>query len=316
MHNPLGVTTPAAPEKIYTNANYNPISSKIIDVLNYMTKKGMINLKYIYASPVIQSFRLEGTIYIEQLFSLDDLHREIDNAIYQFLDEHADYNVEIFLSNIIDKIENFPGVDHADVKFVPDIPVISSPGSTFYYPKTGSYNPIDKQGADAATIYSTVNGILASYFNVSGDISNFAGSWESFIGYTQSLSPDQIFSSTGTHTNLTITERQFISVLAKQIYNALVAAIGASGSLVTKFQDLPDFVTFISDLHKDLSWLIRSNMIESNGNIAPEYTTSTNSFGVVTKTLKRGGYSLGNEIVKINLEATINNAPVLIYQYK
>lgn len=322
MHNAADLRAPAIAIKIDTNVNQNTISAKIVEVLDYMSKKGMITLKYIYASPIIQSFRLAGNIYIEQLFSIDDLHRQINNAIYQFLDEHADYKVEVFLSNIIDIIENFPGVDHADVKFEPDIPVISqagSPRSTFYYPIPGSYDPIDKYGTDTTTIFSTVNSKLNTYFTMGSDLSDFENSWRSFINYTRSLSPDQIY-DIQSYTNFKLTERKFLSELSKQIYDDLVTAIGASTSSITKFQDTPDFVTLISDLHKDLTWLIRSNMIESNGNIAPEYEISTNDFGVITKKLLRGGYSLGNEIVKINLEATpiINNTatPVLIYQYK
>lgn len=312
-------TTAAIAEKQYININYNHISKKIMDVVDYLYKRGMITMKYIYSSPTIQSFRLAGNIYAEQLFSLDDLHRQINNAIYEFCDEHADFNVNMYLSNIIDIIENFQGINHADVRFEPDIPMPGAslaPQSTFYYP--ANYLPVDSYGADAPAIYGVVNSTLNNHLNISAsDLAPlpFRGSWETFINETRSMTPDEIQIAENTSLSA-VNEREFLSVIISDMYNGLVSALGASSDDITKFQDTNDFITMVSDIHKDLSWLIRSNMIDSNGNIAPEYRTTTNMFGVNTKTLLRGGFSLGNEIAKLNLEATSNNAPVLIYQYK
>jgi hypothetical protein len=50
-------------------------------------------------------------------------------------------------------------------------------------------------------------------------------------------------------------------------------------------------------------------MIDSNGNISPEYTISLNNFNTEIKTYLRGGYSIGCEITKFDLSN-------LNYQYK
>jgi len=313
----LSATAPA--EKQNININYNYISQKIMDVIAYLYKRGMITLKYIYCSPTIQSFRLAGNVYAEQLFSIDDLHKQINNAIYEFCDEHADFNVNLYLSNIIDIIENFQGIDHADVRFEPDIPMPGatlSPQTTFYYP--GNYLPIDSHGTDAPTIYGVVNTTLNTELGIAApDLSPipFRGSWETFINDTRTMTPDEIQISSNP-TLSAVNEREFLSVIISDMYDGLVSALGASTDTETKFQDTNDFITMVSDIHKDLTWLIRSNMIDSNGNIAPEYNITTNVFGVNTKTLFRGGFSLGNEIAKLNLEATSNTVPALIYQYK
>jgi hypothetical protein len=53
-----------------------------------------------------------------------------------------------------------------------------------------------------------------------------------------------------------------------------------------------DFVKVIGQIHKDLSYIIKLNMIDGHGNIEEEYDTNRNYV--------RGGYSLGSEIVKLN----------------
>lgn len=62
-----------------------------------------------------------------------------------------------------------------------------------------------------------------------------------------------------------------------------------------------DFVKVIGKIHKDLSYIIKLNMLDSHGNIEDEYD--------INRQYVRGGYSLGSEIVKVSL-ATLN------YEYK
>jgi hypothetical protein len=101
--------------------------------------------------------------------------------------------------------------------------------------------------------------------------------------------------------NLNLTnERLFLMEIIKGIYDSL-EGIHSSTNNEIFFRDSQDFLTVVSDIHKDLTWLIRQNMIDANGNIAPQYTTSLNQYGVSNKTYLRGGYSIGCEIVKINL---------------
>lgn len=53
-----------------------------------------------------------------------------------------------------------------------------------------------------------------------------------------------------------------------------------------------DFIKAVTKIHKDLSYIIKLNMIDSFGNIEVEYDNENNYV--------RGGYSLGSEIVKIS----------------
>ncbi len=340
LHDASGITDKAYAVKMYINTNYNFISDEITQVINTLSKKGQITIKYIYASPVIQGFRLAGIIYVEQLFSLDDLHREVNNAIYQFLDTNADFNVDVHLSNIINVIEEFPGIAHADVYLQPDIPYPTTTSNTsyrttFFFPILNMYETINAYSdADQQIIIDCTIRMLQSYFyrNTAEAIYIYnEETWREFIDWSRTLNPDQIYENiyyvnnyldTRPYSLATLTERNYLVLMTNELYKLLndtTFGFGPSDTLVTKFQDTPTFMNLISDIHKDLTWIIRSNMIDSNGNIAPEYTTTQNSFGVDTKTLKRGGYSLGCEIIKVNLEATSSSTATpyyLNYQYK
>lgn len=327
------------------NINGNLISSKILEVYNYLTQRGQITIRYLYASPLTHSFRLTGTIYVDQLFSVDDLHREVNNAVYQFLDTKTDFNVPIYKSNIIDIIENFDGIDHADVNILPDIPFpVKDPSYrvTFFFPYAAYYTTINKYGVEAEAIYICVFKTLNKYFGrtfatdpgdaIASVMNGEARSiWSTYITVARGYTPDNLQEMNGTiptepypdppypsHPYLKkTTERYFLDTIVKFMYDTMVTDLGASGD-VTKFQDTSDFITLVSDLHKDLLWTIRCNMIDVNGNIAPQYAITTNTFGLDTKTLERGGYTLGCEIAKLNLESVSqeNNTPYLNYLYK
>jgi hypothetical protein len=277
-------------------------------------------MKYIYVSPIIQSFRATGTVYVNQLFSTDDLKKQANNAVYKFLDDNADFNVPIYKSNITEIIEDLNGISHVDIKFEPDIPypvlrsVDPSYRSTFYFSVPGLYPPIDDNGGlYVDIIYSAIDLIIYSYFIIAYD----EPSWRAFIELTRTMTPDEIQSGS-VHGIKTMTERYFLSNFVKDVYDRLNLNIGISNDTVTHFQDTSAFITVMSDIHKDLSWVIRSNMIDSNGNIAPEYTITTNTIGSNTKTLDRGGFSLGGEIAKINFNSVSvsTQSPYLNYQYK
>lgn len=326
MHDATDDLDPAIADKIYINLNGNYLSSKIEEVLSFIAEKGMITTRYVYVSPLIQSFRAKGTVYVNQLFSLDDLRKQANNQTYKFLDDNADFNVPVYKSNIIEIIEKFNGIQHVDITFEPDIPLPIvddaeiSYRTTFYFPVPGKYDTVDKYGDYASLIYDDVYAILLSYFPpVEENPTSQETYWRAYIEASRLLTPDEIQDDqTENDTKKFITERYFLTTIVNEIYTKLKDDIGTSRE--TTFPDTTDFVTMISDIHKDLSWIIRSNMIDSHGNIAPEYHLSTNVFGVNVKTLERGGFSMGNEIAKINFDAVSVELepyePYLSYEYK
>jgi hypothetical protein len=315
--------------KDYTN-------SRIMTVLDLLAKRSQVTAKHIYVSPILQNFNIVGNVYINQLSDKAYLNRRINNEIYKFLDTHNDYNVPVYKSNIIQILEDFTGVDHADINFQPKIEMPSTAldinRRTFFYPVAGEYAPVvaykypPPDAAEVNTIYACIRTSLTDFFNIDFD-GDYEYTWKQFINYTRTLTADtaqdytkgayneakgrydyQDNNSGYTNINL-INERLYLTEIIKDMYDDLVALLGVSSTYLTKFQDSQGFQTVISDIRKDLTWLIRQNMIDSHGNINAEYTSIVNQYGVSNNTYLRGGYSLGSEISKFDLSS-------LIYLYK
>jgi hypothetical protein len=279
----------------YTNTNMNLISGAIIDVLAKLNKRSQLTPKNVYLTPIIQSFKLVGDVYVNKLYDTDKSKQQVNNVLYKHLDTNTDYNSSISLGNLVGKIKESINIDSCNVKLEPLVPVPDK-YKTFFHSKTildvpaiGEYQPIDGQGDDALAIYQSFYYCLSSFFGQSLTNNNL---WENFI---QNLS-----SYSGLKNNLN--ERMFITELMKIIYDDLVVRLGPSISGNTKFQDKTEFLTVMSDIHKDVCWLIRNNMMDDSGNIDAQYETVNNDYGIPSKNYIKGGYSIGSEIPKISLE--------------
>ena len=339
-------------QKLWTNLNYSYISDKVAQVLALINKRAQITMKHVYVSPIIHNFDLYGKIYVNQLFDKEEVRREVNNSVYEFLNDNSDFNSSVFLSNLIDKIEENPGINNADVRLRPNEP--SNPsvpeGRTVnFYPIQGSYNRFNEWSQNTARAillgvateiysylgYNIIGGtynplsIIDVFFILGSNWTDYlAINWAAFIkggtttaGITISgitdMTPDQIYASstygayTGSDgsikTDRMFNEWKFITGFMKDIYDFLVTSLGESGTAdpnYTKFQDSEDFRLMMSDIHKDVSWIIRSLMLDKNNNIDYEYVKTTNQFGPDSRTYVRGGYSMGSEIPKITVTAT------------
>lgn len=76
-----------------------------------------ITTKSIYVSPVIRDFQLAGNIYLNPLVDKSSVEKKITNALYTYFSKNADFNTPIYISNVIEIIESFSEVHHADVYF-------------------------------------------------------------------------------------------------------------------------------------------------------------------------------------------------------
>ena len=89
------------------------------NVYTKLYERSQLTVKNVYVSPLIQDFDLQGTIYFNPLSDKVLAKKKIQNAIYSYLSNNADFNTPIYISTIIDIIESFSEVHHADVSFVP-----------------------------------------------------------------------------------------------------------------------------------------------------------------------------------------------------
>ena len=269
------------------------LSKKIVDIVDDLDSRSQVTIRNVYISPTIQTMKLAGTVYIKDLYDRPTEKTKIENDIYSWFNEIADFNNEIYISNITQIIEQYPSVIYADVRFVPDVP-INPDGGNFYngysHPSVQKY-PISNLHS---LLYSTINNTLSAYVEQSHSRTDYVTSAEKSFEYFSSAVQDYAFSW-----KYDITERSFLERFAGTLYNNLLSANGGS---FRDWANSDDFIKLISDIHKDYLKIIRYNMMDTLGNIAKD--TQINTDGSTIK----GGYSLGSEIVKVNI--------ALSYEYK
>lgn len=277
--------------KVNYTSNDSVISDNLYSLITKINKKSQLTVRNVYVSPIIQKFNLTGNIYVKQLADKEDLHRQIKNAIYKWLDVNADFDTSIYLSNIIEIIEQFPSVLNTDIKLEPYVPYNST---YFFNPSYDSRFEKAIYADEKTTIYWAFQRNIARYLQLAGivntDTTTITNVWENLSSFKT-----KIYENTNPFLR-NITERSFFTNLVKGIYNDLPVT-NLNG---TPFRDSLDFTDVISDIHKDLIYIIRYNMLDSNGNIAPEYKKELIN-GAEKSTWYKGGASLKNEIVKINI---------------
>ncbi len=215
----------------------NLMSTKITDVVDLLDVRSQVTLKDVYVSPLIQNFNLNGSIYVNRLADKNNLHTQIKNAIYTWLNTNADFNKNVYLSNIIEIIEGFVNVSYANVVLGAETIVTT--------PFNASTNSILNDA-----LYSDETDLVTD-----------------FQTYYNTLSA-----------NSDLTERIF-SEETKSLYDIL----SNDATVHTPFRDTQDFITVVSDIHKDMLNTIRTNIIDSNGNIS-QYTIGTEVPKIIVNT--------------------------------
>lgn len=332
----MGLSGLESIEIVYTTQE-NEMNGKIVSVINNLNQRSQVNVKNIYVSPIIQRFNLEGEIVIKALYDREEVKREITNQLYKWFDINADFNEPIYLSNIVEIIESNSAVLNANVKLVPE-DITKGPNNTanLYYDPDPTTNKI-------YTKY-TVNGVNKVANEVNNYLANYLGSDTSvtekeYRNFFTSTSISKTLYSNDMFLKNDINERTFFNNFAGGLYTRFkklkseqtcsgTAAIcggepnygrfiGLDANVVDKYgSDIvhdsvlhTDFEMIMEQIHKDLSYIIKLNMIDSYGNIDRE-VNSNNEY-------VRGGYSLGSEIVQIELNpvGSDDNA-LLTYRYK
>ena len=314
--------------------DYGFISGRITDLVKDLDTRSQVSVKSVYVSPILHRFNLVGDIYIKSLFDRDQTINEIKNSLYEWFDLNSDFNTPIFISNIINLIEDHPAVLNANVKLTPtDITsgiikdindARSNPNEWFenrvrFLGSAPRSIPIDKDRIPNIKILNILSKNLNEYLNKSSF--NQEELYRIFH-YTRVNSNNNVsvLEKNIYDINNYINERTFYLELTKNIYNDLIsnAELSNSDDPIVKFLGLTadnkakqlntyniesplvnsDFVGVMNEIHKDLSYIIMANMLDSYGNINAEYNDS----GVYI----RGGYSLESEIVQINIQDSLN----------
>jgi uncharacterized phage protein gp47/JayE len=285
------------------------LSQNILTVLNLLNERCQVTVNNIYVSPIIHNFELTGNVYLNALFDREKEKVEINNEIYKFLDTNADFNADIFVSNITEIIEKYPSVKYADIKLVPEI-ITGGPYfktgplddflASFIPQPIGYVYPTNSPGTAAIENYpwsNLINKIL-TYNIASSSFNNWNGT---SYQYDTSGASDLLVQSTDGTTLQNYefkwkkkqTTRNFFEVLAKDLFDSMK---NSANDEIIAFADSTNFNDLLSAMWKDSVYMIRFNMLNTKGNISQERDNSNNVI--------KGGYTVGSEIVKVNITAT------------
>lgn len=118
--NELGLSGMSSDKLIGTYTE--PLAEGIIQIINNIKKRSQVTVDTVYVSPIIEKFKLSGTVYVDSLYDLIVVQNQVNDAIYSFLDVNADFNTSVYISNITRLVESIAGIKYADISFVPEYP--------------------------------------------------------------------------------------------------------------------------------------------------------------------------------------------------
>ena len=277
-----------------------------------LEKRAQTTVRPLYISPIVQKFKLKGRVTIGALEDRNEVRRKINNNIYTWLNDNADFEVDIQKSPIIDIISN-------ETKEVKSTNVYFEPVRPVQLITTFASDPDIANGSlpsTSATLISTINSEIEDYLTDAGFAnvrSNETSANSSLLsiydvpsvsGATLVTSASTLPTSTSTTPGIwnnpysdgkfpdfwyeykahvrvgNISEYTFYNTLIKNIYNAInTAGLKDVGS--DPYEDSQYFKNLVYKLHNDLTPVIRTSMLDDEGNI--------------------NIYSLGNEVAQVDV---------------
>jgi hypothetical protein len=283
-------------EKVIDSINEIILSptSNITTVVNKLDNRSELTVKNVYISPIIQEFELQGEIYVQKLSDITTTKIKINNAIYEYLNEYADFDKPVYLSNIIDIIENFPEIVYTDLQLVPIIPPVDY---RLFHPLTDGdiamwwYGSSAHPGASASPIGGeTYDLVRLMYINR--------------CLYWLGVNPGSSASDLGSTTATFLTEDWFYNTFMKDIYKSCkliiyygplwyyhVKSIAHSGDtedvyieqsqLDKSYAESVYFLNVMARIHNDLIYKIKLNdMKDSEGATTRDIITYSMKFEI------------------------------------
>jgi len=215
-------------QKLYEQT-FEDISDNTLTVINSIQERSQVTTRAVYISPIIHNLVVSGTVYVNNLYDRESLRTELNNDVYEWLNINADFNEDIYKSNIIEIIEDSPGIRNVDMNF----------GAVALTPPAG---------------YSTFStAAIVSEIDSWPVVSDRSSIETIFIAYVNSITTNPTVTSGG--------ERWFLETWAKGFYDTLVA------QGYTSFADSTAFINLVTAVHKDFSVQIKNSLIDSQGNI-------------------------------------------------
>ena len=97
--------------------NNSDPSDKIVNVIDKLSKRASFSFRHVYASPLVKKIGMNGVVVVDDLYDIDQIKKEINNAIYKHLDKKVNFTTSIYKSKIVEIIEQFDGVRYTNFDF-------------------------------------------------------------------------------------------------------------------------------------------------------------------------------------------------------
>jgi hypothetical protein len=271
-------------------------SSKIGQVYSKLSTKSQMTVRNVYVSPIIHDIEITGTVYVNRLSDASTIGNNIKNTLYPYLNTNADFDLPIYMSNIIQNIESVDNVLYSNLGINWD----TNTNTIFGAERPASGAITLGESIQTAAIndpdiiaWCSVPSISATLLDQVSEC--FADIYtETIFGTSISTanSTGKYFTYYKTNDNLTtktnMTESWFNKVFLSALYNAtksrLANYIGTDG---LHFFDSEYFKNVIVKLHNTFAYIINYNLL-----------TGENKQDIIE-------YTLRNEIAKIKFNATI-----------
>jgi len=228
----LSGTAAVGPDAVLVSLTNN-LSQNIISVVDKLDTRAQITTRPIYLSSIIEKIKITGVVKINSLYDTETERTNFYDAIYKWADTTADFKINLYKSSVIEIIEQFTSVKYTNINFEADYP---TPVSTSAFYITGANKWVNNGFSNNAQK-------LYAYNLIDQKINDFL--------VDESL----------------ITKRYFLVTFAKNLYNAFK---NLGGNYAT-FVDTINFNNLISDINKDYIYIMRTNMLDDDGNIT-EYS--------------------------------------------
>jgi hypothetical protein len=250
-------------------------TSKIKLVLNKLNTRSEITVKNIYITPIINEFDLVGTVRIKKLSNINFIQKNINNKLYEFFNLKADFDVPVYLSNLIEIIESDPNVVYTDINFVP----YATSGVEFNYNANSSVI-VDSDISGWTPVGLESIPLIENVFVTR--INQYVGSRTSFtFSEIKTLFTSATTKNVSEIWNDNFTERNFYNELCKNIYSDLkLLASGATNG----FADSDSFANVVLKMRNSFDYAIKFSQLDALGNIV--------------------NYSMSNQIAKVRIQLT------------
>ena len=273
--------------------------------ISVMTKKldnkSQITIKNVYIPPLIQKFRLAGTVYVKNLYNLSSTKTKVNKKIYEFLNEDADFAKPVYISNITDEIKNQSEVLYSDVW----LEAIQTSGAII---GTTIANDADVQactayGGNLSNVVTVINDNIKIFIDGDDllDATAFTSATDAHYDVASGVSASDNFDiaslsdislSGDTWGRTIVTDREahyrMANFNSRRFFTYLMKDIWEGLSGEGTYRDSDEFKNVMVKLYNDITETIRNGMLDERGNIV--------------------NFSLSHEIAQIE-----NNT---IYRYK